>query len=58
MATRWLDLADLGMQQAADDLLRLVLTLHGGGNDLIIGRLHPVELQLDTRKNLPEAAWL
>ncbi len=39
-------LADLGIQQVADDLLRVVLTLDRRGHDLIVGRLHPVELQL------------
>jgi hypothetical protein len=42
-------LADLGAQQVADDLLRLVLALHGGGDDLVIRRLHPVELELAHR---------
>jgi hypothetical protein len=42
-------LADLGIQQVADDLLRLMLALHGGGDDLVIGCLHPVELQLAHR---------
>ena len=40
-------LGDLGLQQVADDALRLVLTLHRGGDDLVEGGLHPVELQLD-----------
>lgn len=42
-------LADLGIQQVADDLLRLVLTLHRRGDDLIVGGLHAVELQLAHR---------
>ena len=42
-------LADLGIQQVADDLLRLVLTLHRRGDDLIVGGLHAVELQLARR---------
>jgi hypothetical protein len=42
-------LADLGVQQIADDLMRLVLALHRGGDDLVIGRLHAVELQLAHR---------
>ena len=39
-------LGDLGGQQVADDPLRLVLALHGGGDDLVEGGLHAVELQL------------
>ena len=39
-------LADLRREQVAHDLLGLVLALHGGGDDLVIGRLLPVELQL------------
>jgi hypothetical protein len=35
-------LADLGGQQVADDLLRLVLPLHGGGDDLVIRRVRAV----------------
>ena len=42
-------LADLGMQEISDDPLRLVLALHRRGDDLVIGRLHPVELQLARR---------
>ncbi len=42
-------LADLGIPQVADDLLRLVLTLHCRGDDLIVGGLHAVELQLAHR---------
>ena len=39
-------LTDLGGQQIADDLLRLVLALDRRGDDLVVGRPHPVELQL------------
>ena len=39
-------LGDLGGEQIANDLLRLVLALDGGGDDLVEGRLHAVELQL------------
>jgi hypothetical protein len=39
-------LGELGLEQLGDNLLRLVLPLHGGGEDLVIGRLHAVELQL------------
>lgn len=42
-------LADLGVQQIADDLLRFVLTLHRRGDGLIVGGLHAVELQLAHR---------
>jgi len=42
-------LADLCREQVAHDLLRLVLALHRGRDDLVIGRLHPVELQLAHR---------
>ncbi len=38
-------LRDLGGEQVADDPLRLVLTLNGGGQDLVIGGLHAVELE-------------
>jgi hypothetical protein len=33
-------------EQVADDPLRLVLALHGGGDDLVIGAAHAVELEL------------
>jgi hypothetical protein len=33
----------LAVQQVADDALRLVLTLHRGGDDLVEGGLHAVE---------------
>ena len=42
-------LADLGMQEVADDLLRFVLALDGGGENLVIGSLHAVELELSHR---------
>jgi hypothetical protein len=42
-------LADLGVQKIAHDLLRFVLTLHCRGDDLIVGGLHAVELQLAHR---------
>lgn len=42
-------LADFGGQQIADDLLRLMLAFDGGGQDLVIGGSHPVELQLSHR---------
>ena len=32
-------LADLCREQVADDLLGFLLPLHGGGNDLVIGRV-------------------
>ena len=38
--------ADLGVEQIADDALRLVLALDGGGHDLVEGGLHAVELEL------------
>ena len=34
-------LADLGVQEIADDLLRLMLTLYRRGDDLIVGDLMP-----------------
>src|SRR5215470_2870936 len=39
-------LADLSPEQVADDVLRLVLTLNGGGHDLVEGGLHAVEAEL------------
>jgi hypothetical protein len=39
-------LGDLGGQQVADDPLRLVLALHRGGDDLVVGGLHAEQLQL------------
>src|SRR6478672_11616324 len=39
-------LADLGVEQIADDALRLVLAFDGGGHDLVEGGLHAVELEL------------
>jgi len=39
---RGLTLADLGLQKLTDHPLRVVLSLHGGGEDLVIGRLHAV----------------
>src|ERR1700754_2852706 len=38
-------LADLGAQQITDNTLGFVLALHRGGDDLVEGRFHPVELQ-------------
>ena len=43
-------LRDLGGEKVADDALRLVLALDGGGDDLVISRLHAVELQLVHRR--------
>jgi hypothetical protein len=42
-------LGDLRREQIADDTTRLVLALHGGGDDLVKGRLHAVELQRGLR---------
>jgi hypothetical protein len=39
-------LGDLGLEEVADDALRLMLALHGGGDDLVEGGLHAVELQV------------
>src|SRR5271156_6877727 len=39
-------LADLGVEQIADDALGFVLAFDGGGHDLIEGGLHAVELEL------------
>ena len=38
-------LDDLGGEQVADDPLRLVLALHRGGDDLVLGGLHAEQLQ-------------
>jgi hypothetical protein len=38
-------LVDLGGEQIADDPLRLVLALHGGGDDLVVGGLHAEQLE-------------
>ena len=38
-------LGDLGGEQVADDPLRLVLALHRGGDDLVVGGLHAEQLQ-------------
>lgn len=45
VATRWLDLGDLGLQQITDDAGRFVLALDACGHDLVIGAAHPVELE-------------
>ncbi len=42
-------LGDLGREEIADDALGLVLALDGGGDDLVVGGLHAVELQLAHR---------
>src|SRR5690554_4215857 len=39
-------LTDLVLEEVADQPLRLVLALHGGGDDLVIGTAHAVELEL------------
>ena len=39
-------LADLGVEQIADDALGLMLAFDGGGHDLVEGGLHAVELEL------------
>jgi len=39
-------LTDFGVQEVANDLLRLVLSLHRRGDDLVVSRPHAVELQL------------
>src|SRR5262245_38157218 len=39
-------LADLGGEQIVDDALRLMLSFDGGGHDLVVGGLHPIELKL------------
>ena len=38
-------LADLGVEQIADDALGLVLAFDGGGHDLVVGGLHAIELE-------------
>jgi hypothetical protein len=38
-------LGELGRQQVAHDALRLMLALHGGGDDLVVGGPHAEELQ-------------
>ena len=43
-------LGDLGREQVADDPLRLVLALHRGGDDLVVGGPHAEELQLAHRR--------
>ncbi len=42
-------LGDLGGEQVADDVLGLVLALDGGGDDLVEGGLHAVEIELAHR---------
>ena len=42
-------LIDLRLQEVADDLLGFVLSLHRSGDDLVIGGLHAVELELAHR---------
>ena len=42
-------LGELGRQQIADDPLRLVLPLHGGGDDLVVGGPHAEELEVAHR---------
>ena len=42
-------LADLGSEKIADDFLGFVLALDRRGDDLVIGRSHPVELELAHR---------
>src|SRR3954464_13144023 len=39
-------LADLGIEQIADDALGFMLAFDGGGHDLVEGGLHAVELEL------------
>ena len=39
-------LADLSIEQIADNALGFMLAFDGGGHDLVEGRLHPEELQL------------
>src|SRR6186997_3273887 len=38
-------LVDLGVEQIADNALRLVLAFGGGRHDLIVGGLHAIELE-------------
>ena len=42
-------LGELGLEQLGDDCLRFILPLHGDGDDLVVSRLHAVELQLGHR---------
>jgi hypothetical protein len=42
-------LVKLGRQQIADDALRLVLALHRGGDDLVVGGLHAEQLEATHR---------
>ena len=39
-------LANLGVEQITDDALGLMLAFDGGSHDLIVSRLHAVELEL------------
>jgi hypothetical protein len=48
-------LADLGVQQVADDLLRLVLPLHGRRDDLVIGRARGILGPVADRPSLRRA---
>ena len=38
-------LVDLGFEKIADHALRLMLSLHGGGDNLVVGAAHAVELE-------------
>ena len=38
-------LVDLGAEQIANNALRFMLALDGGGHDLVVSRLHAVELE-------------
>ena len=38
-------LVELGLEEIADDALRLMLAFDGGGHDLIVSGLHAVELE-------------
>ena len=40
-------LGDLGAQQVTNDALGFMLTLHGGGDDLVERALHAEELELE-----------
>jgi hypothetical protein len=42
-------LIDRGLEQIADDPLRLMLAFDGGGHDLVEGVLHAVELEFAMR---------
>ena len=42
VAARRLSLVDLGLEKLPDHPLRLVLALHGGGEDLVVGTAHAV----------------